>query len=360
MLDGKEVAVHPRTPMPPFYTFVPKGNVYVTTNCRRKTHQAGQTVYVVTLHKKDLGLRCPTTIVQAVRAAEKATRAARHDATAKRDAALAATFKKALLARYPKVPADTVPEIVQHALKKRQRRVARTSTLDEDQRVQLAVRAHIRHRWTDYDKILREGDKIKGRKSEKKGKRGHDRTQRQRREARAAIMGRVDAIEREWAGGKAPQQSGRPSGNGPIEISDSEESMDESEESEEDEEEEGDDDEDDESEDEFTEHSASERRDRRIGKGASIASQSNEQLPGRKAGSGSGNKITGSRIQKTTTTPPAASRHPRSSKSRATVRIARCQQKIDRLQAAAAQSDRKDGDKKETAIVIDSDSEWEP
>ncbi|KIH87752.1 hypothetical protein SPBR_05177 [Sporothrix brasiliensis 5110] len=215
-MQDNEVVVHPRTPMPHGYTFVPKGNVYVTANCRRQTHAAAKTVYVVARDKNVLGIRCPTGVVDAVRAAEKATRAARQVATAKRDAALAATFRAALLAAYPALPpGTTADEIVQHAMTKHAGRVARTSTRDEAARVRLAVRAHIRHRWTDYETMLREAGATGGRQERRKrsgrGRKRDGKLQRRRRaEARAQTVGRVNAIEREWAGR---------SRNGPIDSS---------------------------------------------------------------------------------------------------------------------------------------------
>ncbi|ERS98541.1 hypothetical protein HMPREF1624_05326 [Sporothrix schenckii ATCC 58251] len=205
-MQDNEVAVHPRTPMPHGYAFVPKGNVYVTANCRRQTHAAAKTVYVVARDKNVLGIRCPTGVVDAVRAAEQATRAAREAATAKRDAALAATFRAALLAAYPALPpGTTADEIVQHAMTKHAGRVARTSTLSEAARVRLAVRAHIRHRWTDYETMLREAEATNDRKERRKrngtGRKRDGKLQRRRRaEARAQTVGRVNAIEREWAG----------------------------------------------------------------------------------------------------------------------------------------------------------------
>ncbi|CAK7239608.1 MAG: hypothetical protein STHCBS139747_001039 [Sporothrix thermara] len=159
-----EPVVFPTTPMPRGYTFVRKGNVYITAHCRRATHAEGRVVYVVVPEgaprndsgkRAALGIRCPKHIVTSVRAAEQATRDTRHAATDKRDAAQAEQFRAALLTRYPAVPADTVPRIVQHAMQKHAGRVARTGTLDLAARVRLAVRAHIRHCWTDYEALLR-------------------------------------------------------------------------------------------------------------------------------------------------------------------------------------------------------------
>ena len=223
-----EPVVFPTTPMPRGYTFVRKGNVYITAHCRRATHAEGRVVYVVVPEgaprndsgkRAALGIRCPKHIVTSVRAAEQATRDTRHAATDKRDAAQAEQFRAALLTRYPAVPADTVPRIVQHAMQKHAGRVARTGTLDLAARVRLAVRAHIRHCWTDYEALLRaRQDSIAGgagsadkaakcvrKKSSNKndrngGRRGKE-NERLRAEVRAMTVDRVNTIERQWAGG---------------------------------------------------------------------------------------------------------------------------------------------------------------
>ncbi|CAK7231733.1 hypothetical protein SBRCBS47491_008031 [Sporothrix bragantina] len=214
-----EQIVLPTTPMPRGYTFVRKGNVYITAHCRRATHAEGRVVYVVVRNlsqdKTILGLRCPQHIVTAVRAAEQATRTSRHAATDKRDTAQAKTFRAALLARYPAVPADTVPRIVQHAMQKHSGRVARTGTLDLAARVRLAVRAHIRHCWTDYEALLRERrsketSKTKtGKGKTRRRKNGGKENERLRAEVRALTVERVDAIEREWAGGLPIQEEAK-------------------------------------------------------------------------------------------------------------------------------------------------------
>ncbi|CAK7214982.1 hypothetical protein SCUCBS95973_002321 [Sporothrix curviconia] len=211
-----EQVVLPTTPMPRGYVFVRKGNVYITAHCRRATHAEGRVVYLVVRDlaksKTVVGIRCPQHVVAAVRAAEQATRTARHAATNRRDAAQAEAFRAALLARYPAVPADTVPRIVQHAMQKHAGRVARTGTLDLAARVRLAVRAHIRHCWTDYEALLREGrgenttstmSKEKNGKGKKKRSKKHagNENEKLRAEARALTVGRVNAIEKEWARG---------------------------------------------------------------------------------------------------------------------------------------------------------------
>jgi hypothetical protein len=154
--DEPEVRAH--DPMPKGYRFVPKGNVYITKNCRKKTHDADKTLYVV-VDKRDkpLGLRCPAYIYHAVIREHKATAEQRAAAVQKRDAAIEESFEEAMVTLFPKIPKAEIPQILRHSLKKHSRRVGRTGTVALHDRVKLAVRAHIRHMHTDYDQLLKQG-----------------------------------------------------------------------------------------------------------------------------------------------------------------------------------------------------------
>ncbi|KAK3340034.1 hypothetical protein B0H65DRAFT_430234 [Neurospora tetraspora] len=159
--DEPEARFH--DPMPPGYVFVPKGDVYITKNCRKETHSAGQTVYVVVnKRRKPIGLRCPVSIVKAVQESEQATAAKRAEAVQKRDAAMEGGFEEALKRLYPNTPKESIQKIVSHALKKRSRRVGRSGTVQLDDKVKLAVRAHIRHEHTEYEQLLRKGKTREG------------------------------------------------------------------------------------------------------------------------------------------------------------------------------------------------------
>ncbi|KAK3692009.1 hypothetical protein B0T22DRAFT_678 [Podospora appendiculata] len=161
----REPQVPLHSPMPPGYVFVPKGNVYLTKNCRLQTHAAHKPLYVVisgrgpskSARTKVLGLRCPKSIFTAVEAAERASASTRASAVQKRDATIEETFEKAILELYPRVPRHEIPRILKHALKKNSRRVGRTVKMDLQHKVRLAVKAHIRHNYTNYDNWLKEG-----------------------------------------------------------------------------------------------------------------------------------------------------------------------------------------------------------
>ncbi|KAK0709169.1 hypothetical protein B0T26DRAFT_396965 [Lasiosphaeria miniovina] len=176
-----EIDVSPRAPIPKGYVFVPKGDVYITKNCRKKTHEADKTLYVVvTKTGKALGLRCPAGIYASVEADHRATAVRRAEAVQKRDSALEETFEKAIVKLFPKIPKEAIPKIINRALEKHSRRVGRTGTLTLNEKVKLAVRAHIRHCHTDYDKLLKQGEN--------------------REVARAKILTEINEVASGWGG----------------------------------------------------------------------------------------------------------------------------------------------------------------
>ena len=177
------------SPMPAGYKFVPKGDVYITKNCRKKTHEAGKTLYVVVnKNKKPIGLRCPESIYKQVEADHQATAGSRALAVQKRDAAIEGAFEEAIVRLFPKIPKTTIPKVIETALKKRSRQVGRTGTLEIEDKVELAVRAHIRHCHTPYEKLLKEGDS--------------------RETARQKVWGELNEVATRWGG--RPQKPSKP------------------------------------------------------------------------------------------------------------------------------------------------------
>lgn len=169
------------SPMPPDYEFVPKGDVYITSNVRKRTHAVGATLYVVVdKHRKPIGLRCPKFIHQEVAAAAEASAAGRAAVVQLRDAAVERGFEAELLRLYPQVPRGEVEKILGQALEKRSRRVGRTGTLTLESKVHLAVRAHIRHCHTPYEQLLEEGM--------------------EREEARQEVSNKLQEVARLWTG----------------------------------------------------------------------------------------------------------------------------------------------------------------
>jgi hypothetical protein len=179
--DTDEPGVRANDPMPNGYIFVPKGNIYITKNCRKKTHDAGETLYVV-LDKRDrtIGLRCPVHIYHAVMSDNSATATQRAEAVQKRDAAIHDNFEDAVVKLFPDIPTAEVPKILQQSLKKHSRRVGRAGAVALDDRVKLAVRAHIRHMHTDYEQLLEQGAS--------------------REAAREKVWERLNEVARQWGG----------------------------------------------------------------------------------------------------------------------------------------------------------------
>lgn len=172
--------------IPQGYAFVPKGNVFITGNCRKSTQAAHQKVYLVVSpgsDKKPLGIAVPEVIHDDVRARETETRDQRAAAVDKRDAGIKTEFEKAVQEEYPRIPADALSQVLKTALEKRKGKVGRTGTLDIELKARLAVRAHIRHCHTLYEAHLRGRTMTKG-------------------EARDAVTEEVAKVARAW--GKAP------------------------------------------------------------------------------------------------------------------------------------------------------------
>ena len=88
---------------------------------------------------------------------------------------------------FPCMPIDSAETILEHGFQKGSGRVGRTTTLDEDQKVKLAVEAHIRHNFTPYEELLRES---------KYSDLAHDR---RREMARAIIRPKVLEILAQWS-----------------------------------------------------------------------------------------------------------------------------------------------------------------
>jgi len=91
-------------------------------------------------------------------------------------------FAKEIRLRYPGCPAAEAESIAEHACRKYSGRVGRSSAAKafDTEAIELAVRAHVRHVHTDYDRLL---------------SKGWDRT-----EARSAVAEKLDRIVSEWSG----------------------------------------------------------------------------------------------------------------------------------------------------------------
>jgi hypothetical protein len=96
------------------------------------------------------------------------------------DAEYVRDFARAIRDRYPASPPGADVTIAEHACVKYTGRIGRSAAAKDlsVEAVDLAVRAHVRHRWTTYDELLMSG--------------------RDRAVARAAVRSEVDAIVGRW------------------------------------------------------------------------------------------------------------------------------------------------------------------
>jgi hypothetical protein len=183
----QEITVLPSVTMPRGYAFLPKGIAFKTLHCRKSTREAKMPLYVVVDDKRTLGLRAPKAIVSQVHQKADDTLSTRLAAVEKRDASDVAKTTTELKAQFPNMPAAERELVLKHGFKKHSRRVGRTASLTIQAKVRLAVIAHIRHKHTDYNDLLRAGAT--------------------REDARVMISKNIDSVLREW--GCAEGRTGR-------------------------------------------------------------------------------------------------------------------------------------------------------
>ncbi len=99
----------------------------------------------------------------------------------KEDERYLVAFRAEILKHYPSCPADEASAIAEHACEKYSGRVGRSAMAKEldAEAVDLAVRAHVRHCHTGYDKMLARGE--------------------DRREARDRVRDAMELVLSEWA-----------------------------------------------------------------------------------------------------------------------------------------------------------------
>lgn len=152
----REITVSPSSPLPKGYAFLPKGVQYKTLHGRKMTHEAGKPLYVVQdpKSKKALGIRIPKSIFFQVQELARETLATRRAATEKRDATLVRQAAAELEKQFPKIPEAEEEAILKHGFRKYSGRVGRTSQMPMSKKVVFAVIAHIRHKHTEYDRLM--------------------------------------------------------------------------------------------------------------------------------------------------------------------------------------------------------------
>lgn len=173
--------------IPPEYVEVPTDDPYLTRTIKAQA----ETVYVRMKKPKGGGYSRPTAVfapedaVDAARAMAEETERARQlrrksaaEYRARKEQKSQTEMSGRLLEAFPGMPEDEARMIVAHAFEVGSGRVGRTSSLDPAEKLDLAVRAHIRHVHTAYEKLLMDGW--------------------DREEARDAVRADVNAVYERW------------------------------------------------------------------------------------------------------------------------------------------------------------------
>lgn len=87
----------------------------------------------------------------------KETEKTRASATRARETKFLDQGRELLRDQFPLMPEDTLDVILEHAFEKGSGRVGRTGTLTDSHKAQLAVEAHVRHKYTPYETMLENG-----------------------------------------------------------------------------------------------------------------------------------------------------------------------------------------------------------
>ncbi|RAK93609.1 hypothetical protein BO79DRAFT_186220 [Aspergillus costaricaensis CBS 115574] len=167
---------------PPGYTFIPAGNPQLTTACKELCRKDGLKVFAVTTtphmhthnlsqHVHRIGYHFPSAAVAAVcmdlglylTAAGKAvpfrTVGGENDRKRANSEVSQTTInteaRDVLRDLFPNIPDNDLNQIIKTAFQKGQRKVGTAVELPLARRAQLAVVAHIRHIYTDYDRLLK-------------------------------------------------------------------------------------------------------------------------------------------------------------------------------------------------------------
>ncbi|KAI9806587.1 MAG: hypothetical protein M1825_006044 [Sarcosagium campestre] len=213
---GEKLSIRPHRP-PPGYTYVPKGDVYVTRNCRTKTKDAGRILYVVFSQssRTQLGLHVPSDVAAQVSQDAEDTADSREKAVAAKDHRAVTEARNELLRLYPRIPLKHAEDILSHAFLKGSGRVGRSGTLGIENKVVLATVSHVRHRMTDYDQLLRNAKTADG-VDDNDEHLSERRRASARLEARRQVKKQVQDIIEGWQDVSTVVRQGRPTVGGDV------------------------------------------------------------------------------------------------------------------------------------------------
>ena len=146
-----------------------------------------------------LGLRCPEAIFDEITAQAALTAKTRQAAVRAKDVKNLEAARKAMLRLFPRMPPNIVKRVLDRGYEKGSRRVGRTTKLDDDEKVTLAVTAYARHNHTNYDEQIQEfrrrGEWVAAKP-----------------QARAAIFLQLEGILSQWRAERTPRPPRRNQG----------------------------------------------------------------------------------------------------------------------------------------------------
>ncbi|KAK8163324.1 hypothetical protein BC567DRAFT_22051 [Phyllosticta citribraziliensis] len=175
------------------YTFVPIGNVELTEQCKEFCRKKGLKAYNVSTHPSSearanpgkvsyhlnrVGFHFPSVVVdQAMEwigiPLNGRSRAGIANNIGRRLKTYGSQPEKvavrsAMKDLFPKMPPESLAVILEHAFQQGANRVGTATNLSIERRVQMAVLAHVRHKHTNYDRLLKEVGYIEARKTVEK------------------------------------------------------------------------------------------------------------------------------------------------------------------------------------------------
>ncbi|KAK8161884.1 hypothetical protein IWX90DRAFT_388721 [Phyllosticta citrichinensis] len=175
------------------YTFVPIGNVELTEQCKEFCRKKGLKAYNVSTHPSSearanpgkvsyhlnrVGFHFPSAVVdQAMEwigiPLNGRSRAGIANNIGRRLKTYGSQPEKvavrsAMKDLFPKMPPESLAVILEHAFQQGANRVGTATNLSIERRVQMAVLAHVRHKHTNYDRLLKEVGYIEARKTVEK------------------------------------------------------------------------------------------------------------------------------------------------------------------------------------------------
>ncbi|RSL98822.1 hypothetical protein CEP52_010087 [Fusarium oligoseptatum] len=141
---GKVVCISAADKLPSGYSRLEQGNAYLTSNCRKQATEQKKDYYQWQEKGRQI-MAFPTSILKAVKQADRRTKPKRLRAVAKSDKKLRQEFLTTTRTSYPGMPREERTKLAKVQMEKGQNRIARSRKLPMEKRVEVAVWAHAWH-----------------------------------------------------------------------------------------------------------------------------------------------------------------------------------------------------------------------